>query len=240
MRPLLLAILVLTPACSTHGGASETHRAPPPPPEAPRPTLLWAALGDSYTKGEAARSGESWPAVACARLRAEGKDVELAVNLGRTGWTASNVLERQVPWLGEHHADLVSIQVGINDLVQGVSEEDFRAAFRRLLEAVIQRVGSPRRVLAVTIPDFSVARAAPRFGNPAELHDAIIKRNAIILDESARAGVRTADIFARSRDAAQDPSLLAGDGIHPSAAGYAAWVPVVQPVLENALDQQEK
>ena len=236
MRPLAVSILCVATACSTPARPAEQHETPR---VVEQPTLQWAALGDSYTKGEAARADESWPAVACARLQASGRKVELAVNLGRTGWTSKNVLDRQVPWLDEHHADLVSVQVGINDIVQGVSEEGFRADFRRLLEAVVQRVGSARRVLAVTIPDFSVARRAPRFGDPAELHDAIIKRNAIILDESARAGVRTADIFARSRDAATDPSLLAGDGIHPSAAGYAAWVPVVQPVLEEVLGKND-
>jgi len=239
-RTALVSILLL-------GGAGCTTKAaaPPVPPasssgpsaEAPAPAARprWIALGDSYTKGEAASADEAWPAVAAARLEASGRPVELVANLGRTGWTTRDVLAKQVPRLDRDHADLVTVQVGINDLVQGVSEDRFRSDLKELLAALVARTGSPGRVVAVTIPDFSVAAAAPSFGDPETLHSDIQKRNAIIIEEAQRAGVRTADIFGRSREALRDGTLLAKDGIHPSAKGYAAWVPDILPSLEAAL-----
>ncbi len=222
-----MALLVASVGCTTP--------APTPPPTT-APPARWIALGDSYTKGEAARPEESWPAVAAARLAGHGRSVELMANLGRTGWTARDVLEHQVPRLEGEKLDLVTIQVGINDLVQGRTEDEFRADLRTLVAAVVARTGAPGHVVLVTIPDFSVARAAPRFGDPAVLHDDIIRRNAIIADEASRARVGLADIFGRSREAASDGTLLADDGIHPSARGYAAWVPDVLPALEAALE----
>jgi len=216
-------------------GLGCTTPASTPPPTA-APPARWVALGDSYTKGEAARAEESWPAVAASRLTNEGRTVELVANLGKTGWTARDVLARQVPRLDGEKLDLVTVQVGINDLVQGRTEDEFRADLRALVAAVVARTGAPGRVVLVTIPDFSVARAAPRFGDPAVIHDDIVRRNAIIADEASRAGVRLADIFPRSREAASDRTLLADDGIHPSALGYAAWVPDILPALEAALD----
>ncbi len=235
-RMALISCLALGIGCSTP--ATEKAAAPiAPVATATKAAVRWVALGDSYTRGEAAERSEAWPAVAADRLRAEGRSVELVANLGRTGWTASDVLAQQVPFLDSHPADFVTVQVGINDLVQGVGESDFRAAFGKLLDAVLTRVRKARRVVAVTIPDFSVARAAPSFGDPAQIHADIVHRNAIIAEESERRFVLVADVFERSRDAVRDSSLLANDGIHPSAAGYADWVPAVLPVLEKALDR---
>jgi lysophospholipase L1-like esterase len=117
---------------------------------------------------------------------------------------------------------------------------DFRRNLRALLEDLVKKLGSARRVIAVTIPDFSVAPAAPRFGDREQLRADIQRRNGIIAEEATRAEIAVADIFDRSREAAKDATLLAKDGIHPSAAGYAAWVPDVLPALERVLNDRER
>jgi len=243
MRAIAVAsLLSLGLGCTTQPADAPRAAAPAVAPvetsQAATPAtreIRWVALGDSYSKGEAARREEAWPYVAALRLHARWPGLKLVANLGVTGWTTRDVLVRQVPWLDTHAAELVTVQVGINDLVQGVDEDSFRTSFQKLLGEVIRRTRSADRVVAVTIPDFSVARMAPEFGDPTQIHADIERRNAIIKEEGAHAGVRVADIFARSRDAAKDPSLLAADGIHPSAKGYLAWVDDVLPVVEAAL-----
>jgi lysophospholipase L1-like esterase len=44
-----------------------------------------------------------------------------------------------------------------------------------------------------------------------------------------------ADIYEISRRAASDPSLVAGDGLHPSGAQYALWVDAIQPAVQELL-----
>jgi lysophospholipase L1-like esterase len=224
-----MAVLVLA-AC----GCTPEERVLAPAPAPAVKALRWVALGDSYTKGEAARAEDAWPARAAERLRAEGAAIALTANLGVTGFTTRDVIENELPAIERLEPDLVTVQVGINDLVQGVSEARFRSDLAALLDALLVKIAS-RRLVLVTIPDFSVARMASRFGDPAELHGAIARRNAIVAEEGQRRGIAVADIFERSHAAATDASLLAADGIHPSAAGYGEWVPVVLPALRAAI-----
>ncbi len=45
-------------------------------------------------------------------------------------------------------------------------------------------------------------------------------------------------ILAISRDAAADPSLVASDGLHPSAAQYRRWVDErIEPVVRGLLER---
>src|SRR2546430_13215800 len=50
-----------------------------------------------------------------------------------------------------------------------------------------------------------------------------------------RVGARYVDITPESRHAADDPTLVASDGLHPSAKMYAAWVELALPVALNAI-----
>ncbi len=231
---LLVACLALAPACTRAPRPVDApvEKAPPPPPR-PAP-LRYVALGDSYTKGEAAPPEAAWPFRAAEQLRKEGHQVELVANLGVTGFTSQDVLRREVPELETLAPDVVTLQVGINDYVQGVDEDGFRKDLATLLDAILGRVERRDRLVVVTIPDFSVARKAERFGRPSEIHDDLQKRNAIIKEEAKRRDLRVADVFETSRAAAFDPKLLAGDGIHPSAEGYGAWVEDVLPKLREA------
>ena len=46
------------------------------------------------------------------------------------------------------------------------------------------------------------------------------------------------EIFAISQQAADDPDLVAKDGLHPSGAQYALWVDAIEPVVDpNLLDR---
>jgi lysophospholipase L1-like esterase len=47
------------------------------------------------------------------------------------------------------------------------------------------------------------------------------------------------DITPGSRKAATNPALVAGDGLHPSAAMYAEWAQKALPVVLEALKAGE-
>ena len=60
--------------------------------------------------------------------------------------------------------------------------------------------------------------------------------NRINRQETERAGARYVDVTEQSRLAARDPSLIADDGLHPSAKMYAAWVSLALPTILSMLD----
>src|SRR5436189_11596 len=72
-----------------------------------------------------------------------------------------------------------------------------------------------------------------KLGTPQNIAREIDQFNAINREEAARAGAKWVDITAISRRS--DPSLVAGDGLHPSATMYAQWVQAILPEARAAL-----
>ena len=200
-------------------------------PARPAPTRF-VALGDSYTIGTATRgTDERWPDQLVARLREGPSPLELVGNLGVNGFTSRDLIEVELPQVAALEPGLVSLLIGVNDVVQGVPEATYRANVARILEALLGLL-PPGRVIAVTTPDYTATPRGGDYGDPARQAAAIRRFNGA-LDELARdRGVLFVDIHDVSLDAAADRSLVADDGLHPSGAQYALWVERIVPVVE--------
>jgi acyl-CoA thioesterase I len=64
----------------------------------------------------------------------EGCEVELQ-NAGISGYTAGQVLDEQVPQIAEFKPTLITFQAGGNDLVNGVTPDDYRSDVQAVLDA---------------------------------------------------------------------------------------------------------
>jgi lysophospholipase L1-like esterase len=89
-----------------------------------------------------------------------------------------------------------------------------------LRRAIGFAAGEARHAVVVSIPDWGVTRFAEG-RDRARIAAEIDGYNAVNGQETKRADARYVDITPMSR---QDPSLLTGDGLHPSGAMYARWV----------------
>lgn len=200
----------------------------PAPPEDGEARLL--VLGDSYTIGEGVDPADRWPALLARRLGDEGITVDGPVIVAWTGWMVAELeagIDQATPG---GPFDLVTLQIGVNDQFRGYGVEGFRGEFGALLERAIGFAGGePGRVVVLSIPDWGVtpfAAGQNREGIAAEI-DAF---NRGVAEEAARQGAGFVDVTPISRRASDDPALLAGDGLHPSAGMYALWVELVLPV----------
>jgi lysophospholipase L1-like esterase len=167
-------------------------------------------------------------------LRARGIDLADPTLLARTGWTTeelSAALDR-APLRGPYA--LVSLLIGVNNQYRGRDVGEYRAQFTALLVRAVELAGGrPGRVLVLSIPDWGVTPHGA--GRRAEVAAAIDRFNAVNREEALRAGARYVEITEASRRAGADPSLLAGDGLHPSGKMYAHWAAAALPFAAAAL-----
>jgi acyl-CoA thioesterase I len=199
--------------------------------------IRYVALGDSYTIGERASPNESWPALLTRHLREQGIDVDLVANPSVTGWTTKDLIERELPIFRKEKPNFATLLIGVNDWVQGVDEKTFRERFSFIVNEMLNVLGRKQRLLIVTIPDFGVTPTGPNYARGRNISEGIASFNKIIAGESQKRGLRVVDIFELSKKMATDRSLVATDGLHPSAKAYADWEKLIFPVALELLRQ---
>ncbi len=197
----------------------------------PRPTLAaqtngsisYVALGDSYSVGEGSSIQESWPVILTLHLRQIDVPIELKKILARTGWSTAELNLYAIPLLKEMRPDFVTLMVGVNDWVRGVTADQFQERFSQLLDATLSCLTDPRRLLIINIPDFSVTPKAQDYAQGRDIEEGLKIFNRIIEAEAKSRGLKVVDIFSVSKEMATDASLLSSDNLHPSAKAYARW-----------------
>jgi lysophospholipase L1-like esterase len=201
--------------------------------------MRYVALGDSYTIGTSVSEAERWPNQLVARLAEAGESLELVGNLGVNGYTSSDLIDHQLPRLERLRPDLVSVQIGVNDVVQGVPEETFGANASVILDCALDLVPAGR-VFGIATPDYTVTPQGSAFGAPDLQRGGILNNNQILAGACQARGIAfVPDIFEISQSAGNDPAMLAGDGLHPSAAQYARWVDAIEPVVRAMLQDRD-
>lgn len=203
-------------------------------------TARYLALGDSYTIGEGVAPAERWPVQLAAALRARGLAIGDPVIVARTGWTTAELLTAldDVPDDLGHDFDLVSLLIGVNDQYRGLDMAGFRVGLDRLVSRAIAYAGGDAgHLLVVSIPDWSVTPFARSYWRSAqEVAAEIDLFNDLVRARALGCGARFVDVTACSRRAEDDRALLAGDGLHPSAAMYAEWAALALPHALAALE----
>lgn len=194
----------------------------------------YVALGDSYTIGEGATPDESWPAVLTGHLQREGVPIELVANPSVTGWTSAQLIEHELPVLEASDATFATILIGVNDWVQGVPESDFRRNLVTILARIHATLPDPRKVLVLTIPDFSVTPDGPTYARGRDISAGIAALNDISAEMAHARGFPLVDLFPLSRELTA-PEFIAADGLHPSAAAYGRWEELIFPVALEML-----
>lgn len=197
--------------------------------------IRYVAIGDSYSIGEGALPNESWPAVLTRHLNEQGIHVDLVANPSVTGWTTKQAIERELPIFLESKPDFATLQIGVNDWVQGVGENSFRQRFAFLTDRMLELLPNKDRLLVVNIPDFGVTPTGPKYARGRNISEGLTRFNQIITEEATKRGLRVVDVFPLSKEMGNDPSLVAADGLHPSAKEYAEWEKIIFPAAFELL-----
>ncbi len=183
--------------------------------------LRYLALGDSYTIGTGA-SGESraWPSIIAARLGAE------VTNPAVNGYTTLDLIRDELPYLERVQPDLVTVLIGVNDLVQGRSADQYRRSLTTIYDAV-----RGRGVAAVSIPTWSYVPAAAAFGGKDRVERLTGAFNDVARVEATKRGFTWIDITEASTSGIGTRGWIASDQLHPGDVQYAAWAEVIYEAI---------
>jgi lysophospholipase L1-like esterase len=222
----LPALLVLLDLAIGASGAGRAAAATP---------FVYVALGDSTAVGVGAEQGGGYPDRLARHLAIAGTPARL-VNLGVPGATAEDLRKLQVPRALADAPTLVTIGIGINDVIRGRT----LAEFARDLEIAADALGRTKAVVVISeLPDLSGSPSAAGAPAARALGRRVAAYNATIRRVAERHGFTVGEVEVASRRAfAGHPELFARDGFHPSARGYAIWADALWPAVERALAPQ--
>ena len=185
------------------------------------PKRRYLALGDSYTIGTGASDqSHSWPSIIARRL-----DVELT-NPAVNGYTTLDLIRDELPYLERLKPDLVSILIGVNDLVQGRSPEQYRDSLTRIYDAVAG-LGVKPQVAAVSIPTWSYVPAAADFGGKDHVDKLTAVFNGVAKLEAGKRNFRWVNVGQASTSGIGTKGWIATDDLHPGDAQYASWAEAI-------------
>ncbi|HXB91174.1 MAG TPA: GDSL-type esterase/lipase family protein, partial [Puia sp.] len=152
-----------------------------------------------------------------------------------TGWTTADLLNAVAVASPPPTYDAVTLLIGVNNQFQGRSQSEYKTQFTTLLQQSIALAGNrPSHVLVLSIPDYSVTPFAKNL-NTTLIASQIDSFNTINRTVSASYRVNYLDVTTESRKAGNDPSLIAGDGLHFSGKEYGVWARLMEPILKGML-----
>lgn len=195
----------------------------------------YLALGDSYTIGEKVQPQDNFPNQIISMLRDHHYEMEDPVIIATTGWTTAELGVALIKANLHKTFDFVTLLIGVNNQYRGMPALSYAPGFRSLLSKAIRLAGDePPRVIVLSIPDwgatpFAAGRDRQKIAKEIDRYNAAARK--IAMEKSAQ----YLDITHGTRIHALDATMLAEDGLHPSAKEYEIWARQVVNVVKQQL-----
>jgi len=190
--------------------------------------LRYLALGDSYTIGVGASDEHhNFPTLLSRKLSAATGRLVRLTNPAVDGYTTDDLIREELDHLDQVAPDYVSILIGANDAARGRPRAEYQGSLVWIYDVIAARGLAPTRVVAISIPDWSAAPAAGKFGRPEQLRLVIDGFNALARSEAATRGFLWVDVSELSRSRMGEKGWLARDRLHPGDAQYSAWAEMI-------------
>jgi lysophospholipase L1-like esterase len=194
-------------------------------------------LGDSYTWGTGtdAPRRDSWPAQLADALTQRSDMRVFLYNLAEESQSSGQLLDEQLGKVASYEPDVVTVQVGVNDIV-GNATEWYEGNITTILDELLLFM-PPERIFAITTPDHTLTD----WGH-SKRPEAVDALNATLEAVAAERGITVIDIGQVNDLVATDESLLVQDEPpvpYPTAKQYAGWVEAIGPYIYDALTVAE-
>ncbi|MFY0600532.1 MAG: SGNH/GDSL hydrolase family protein [Cyclobacteriaceae bacterium] len=197
--------------------------------------ITFLALGDSYTIGESVAESSRWPVQLGNRLRSDSIHIAEPRIIATTGWTTDELIRAVESSTFDETYGLVSLLIGVNNQYRGYPIGQQEREFEILLKKAISFADNDvSKVFVVSIPDYGVTPFG-RSLDTEKIAKEIDEYNNINKQIAAQYQVAYFDITPISREAKDDESLVASDGLHPSGSMYKMWVDLIYPWASKRL-----
>lgn len=198
-------------------------------------TYSYLALGDSYTIGEFIQLNENFPYQLVYLLRKKGFHFNAPEMIAKTGWTTDELLDaiNKADLLSKY--DFVTLLIGVNNQHRGRDAVEYKEQFEEILKKTIELVnGKKEHVIVISIPDYSMAPYSKSMDTE-KISKEIEIFNGINKALSIQYKVQYADMTASFKEAKNDLSLIAQDGLHHSEKEYAKWAVKIAEIIISRL-----
>ena len=142
------------------------------------------------------------------------------VNLSVSGAKIQDVINKQLPELKNYKPNLVTIDIGGNDVAGKYNSATFQAEYDKL---------------AAALPRGTVVGNLPYFGGRIRHNAQALNANTFISAAAQKYGLGVADLqtITRAHDSLSD---YAADYFHPSDRGYQNWAAAYWAVIKPTLN----
>lgn len=187
--------------------------------------FVYIALGDSVAQGIGASSPQKSYVGQIAKHieNTTGRKVHI-VNVSVTGAIASEVVRDQLPRIKGIAPDLVTLDIGANDINKKIPAVEFEKNFRLILAAI-----PTKKTIVADLPTFE--------RGPGQA--TLIAINSRIHPIISEYGFQLAPIFDFTSATIHDWTTYAADFFHPSDKGYRNWYASFQTKLDGVINIDE-
>ena len=185
--------------------------------------FVYIALGDSVAQGIGASSPQkSYVGQIAQHIESTtGRKVHI-INVSVTGALASEVVVAQLPRMKGLKPDLVTLDIGANDINKKIPMAELEKNIRTILAAI-----PTKNTIVSDIPNFG---GGPKQSTIASASEPI---RAIITEY----GFQVAPIYQFTSVTVHDWSTYAADFFHPSDKGYRNWYAAFATKLDSVIQQ---
>ena len=202
--------------------------------------IRYVAIGDSYTVATGIEEKDSWPSQLTQKLKSAGIEINLIETLGMRGATSQQTLNEVMPQLKNLKPGFITLLIGVNDWIrEGISSSKFKKRIKNLIDEIQSNL-PPKKLLLITIPDFSCSPQKKNWGYGKSATNGITRLNKILKTEAALRDLVIVDIYPLSQNLCSQVGMFSDDGVHPSALQYSKWVDLIFPHLIDNLKLKSK
>lgn len=195
----------------------------------------YLALGDSYTIGQSVCETCRFPIQLKDSLKKylNPKDTLRVKIIATTGWTTTDLKRAVAADESGYNYDLVTLLIGVNNQYQHKPISLYEQEFPELVATAIQKAkGDKGNVIVVSIPDY----AFTPFGQGSmSISQEIYRYNEFARNYCLANDITFIYITDITRQGLLEPTLVANDGLHPSALAYSKFVERILPEAKTKI-----